>query len=150
MCQLVCGSASPFTFHAHHTSHYFFTRMSEPSQGLPYFTIMGYLADQLFVWYDSDARKDLPLVCPGSGNSGDQEMVGGRPRLDRGLEELSEEWIKGLQKYLDYGKETLLKTGKVEKELSGSELMQEVSKSTCCREGEVLNNSYDNNKNNKS
>ncbi|KAH0630664.1 hypothetical protein JD844_013931, partial [Phrynosoma platyrhinos] len=50
------------SFPRSHYLHYFFTGISEPDQGLPHFTIVGYLDDQLFVRYDSKIRRDLPRV----------------------------------------------------------------------------------------
>ncbi|XP_025032979.1 H-2 class I histocompatibility antigen, Q9 alpha chain-like [Python bivittatus] len=45
-----------------HSMKYFFTSMSDPSQGLPHFVIPGYVDDQVFVYYDSNTRKMQPRV----------------------------------------------------------------------------------------
>ncbi|XP_007444780.3 class I histocompatibility antigen, F10 alpha chain-like, partial [Python bivittatus] len=45
-----------------HSLKYFFTSMSDPSQGLPHFVIPGYVDDQVFVYYNSNTRKIRPRV----------------------------------------------------------------------------------------
>ncbi|XP_070593196.1 major histocompatibility complex class I-related gene protein-like [Erythrolamprus reginae] len=45
-----------------HSMKYFFTGISEPSQGLPHFVSLGYVDDQLFSYYDSNSRKGEPRV----------------------------------------------------------------------------------------
>ncbi|XP_053158455.1 H-2 class I histocompatibility antigen, Q9 alpha chain-like [Hemicordylus capensis] len=45
-----------------HSLHYFYTGVSEPSQGLPQFITAGYVDDQLFVQYDSDTSRVMPRV----------------------------------------------------------------------------------------
>ncbi|ETE60318.1 hypothetical protein L345_13940, partial [Ophiophagus hannah] len=41
---------------------YFYTAISEPSQGLPHFVSVGYMDDQLFSYYDSNSRRVKPQV----------------------------------------------------------------------------------------
>ncbi|XP_070593189.1 major histocompatibility complex class I-related gene protein-like isoform X2 [Erythrolamprus reginae] len=41
---------------------YFYTGISEPSQGLPHFVAVGYVDDQLFSYYDSNSRQGQPRV----------------------------------------------------------------------------------------
>ncbi|XP_053149361.1 H-2 class I histocompatibility antigen, Q9 alpha chain-like, partial [Hemicordylus capensis] len=45
-----------------HSLHYFYTGVSEPSQGLPQFITVGYVDDQLFVQYASDTSRVMPRV----------------------------------------------------------------------------------------
>ncbi|XP_070593224.1 H-2 class I histocompatibility antigen, Q10 alpha chain-like [Erythrolamprus reginae] len=45
-----------------HSMKYFYTSISEPSQGLPHFVSVGYVDDQLFIHYDSHSRKMKPRV----------------------------------------------------------------------------------------
>ncbi|XP_070593177.1 major histocompatibility complex class I-related gene protein-like isoform X1 [Erythrolamprus reginae] len=45
-----------------HSLKYFFTSISEPSQGLLHFVSVGYVDDQLFSYYDSNSRKLQPRV----------------------------------------------------------------------------------------
>ncbi|XP_070593218.1 major histocompatibility complex class I-related gene protein-like [Erythrolamprus reginae] len=45
-----------------HSMKYFYTSISEPSQGLPHFVGVGYVDDQLFSYYDSNRRKGEPRV----------------------------------------------------------------------------------------
>ncbi|XP_070593214.1 major histocompatibility complex class I-related gene protein-like isoform X2 [Erythrolamprus reginae] len=45
-----------------HSMKYFYTSISEPSQGLPHFASVGYVDDQLFIHYDSHSRKMKPRV----------------------------------------------------------------------------------------
>uniref|UniRef100_A0A670HUX4 Ig-like domain-containing protein n=1 Tax=Podarcis muralis TaxID=64176 RepID=A0A670HUX4_PODMU len=43
-----------------HSLHYFYTRVSEPGQGLPQFTAQGSINDHIFIQYDSDRKRALP------------------------------------------------------------------------------------------
>ncbi|KAM3844408.1 putative HLA class I histocompatibility antigen, alpha chain H isoform 3-T3 [Vipera latastei] len=43
-----------------HSLKYFYTSISEPSQGLPQFVIVGYVDGQVFVHYDSNSRRVEP------------------------------------------------------------------------------------------
>ncbi|XP_007444267.1 BOLA class I histocompatibility antigen, alpha chain BL3-6-like, partial [Python bivittatus] len=45
-----------------HSLKYFYTAVSEPSQGLPHFVTVGYVDDHVFVYYDSNSRKMRPRV----------------------------------------------------------------------------------------
>ncbi|XP_070593172.1 BOLA class I histocompatibility antigen, alpha chain BL3-7-like [Erythrolamprus reginae] len=45
-----------------HSLKYFFTSISEPSQGQPHFVLVGYVDDQLFSYYDSNSRREQPRV----------------------------------------------------------------------------------------
>ncbi|XP_070792423.1 major histocompatibility complex class I-related gene protein-like [Pituophis catenifer annectens] len=45
-----------------HSLKYFYTGISEPSQGQPHFVAVGYLDDQLFSYYDSHSQKMKPRV----------------------------------------------------------------------------------------
>ncbi|KAM6471981.1 LOW QUALITY PROTEIN: uncharacterized protein PHA67_003079 [Liasis olivaceus] len=51
-----CFGSSP------HSLKYFLTSMSNPSQGLPHFVALGYVDDQVFVYYDSNTRTVQPRV----------------------------------------------------------------------------------------
>uniref|UniRef100_A0A0B8RYA4 MHC class I antigen n=1 Tax=Philothamnus irregularis TaxID=1899461 RepID=A0A0B8RYA4_9SAUR len=51
-----CFSASS------HSLKYFYTSISEPSQGLPHFVSVGFMDDQVFVQYDSHSRRMQPRV----------------------------------------------------------------------------------------
>ncbi|XP_053158434.1 class I histocompatibility antigen, F10 alpha chain-like isoform X2 [Hemicordylus capensis] len=46
-----------------HSVKYFYTALSEPGQGLPQLSILGFVDDQLFVQYDSNTRKYLPQAA---------------------------------------------------------------------------------------
>uniref|UniRef100_A0ACB8EG15 Uncharacterized protein n=1 Tax=Sphaerodactylus townsendi TaxID=933632 RepID=A0ACB8EG15_9SAUR len=41
---------------------YFNMAVSQPGQGLPWFTIVGYVDDQLIAYYDSNTRRTVPGV----------------------------------------------------------------------------------------
>uniref|UniRef100_A0A8C6Y100 Ig-like domain-containing protein n=1 Tax=Naja naja TaxID=35670 RepID=A0A8C6Y100_NAJNA len=45
-----------------HFLKYFYTGISEPSQGQPHFVVVGFVDDQLFSYYDSNSRKLQPRV----------------------------------------------------------------------------------------
>ncbi|XP_039206237.1 H-2 class I histocompatibility antigen, Q9 alpha chain-like [Crotalus tigris] len=45
-----------------HSMKYFYTSISEPSQGQPHFVCLGYVDDELFTYYDSHSRKFQPRV----------------------------------------------------------------------------------------
>ncbi|XP_007444212.3 major histocompatibility complex class I-related gene protein-like, partial [Python bivittatus] len=45
-----------------HSLRYFYTAVSESSQGLPHFIAPGYVDDQVFVYYDSNTRMRQPRV----------------------------------------------------------------------------------------
>ncbi|XP_063147284.1 H-2 class I histocompatibility antigen, Q9 alpha chain-like isoform X3 [Candoia aspera] len=45
-----------------HSLKYFYTAMSDPSQGLPHFVSPGYVDGQVFVYYDSSSRRERPRV----------------------------------------------------------------------------------------
>ncbi|KAM3844410.1 major histocompatibility complex class I-related gene protein-like isoform 1-T1 [Vipera latastei] len=45
-----------------HSLKYFYTSISEPSQGLPQFVSVGYVDGQAFVYYDSNSRRMQPRV----------------------------------------------------------------------------------------
>ncbi|XP_063152374.1 H-2 class I histocompatibility antigen, Q9 alpha chain-like isoform X2 [Candoia aspera] len=45
-----------------HSLKYFFSSMSDPSQGLPHFVSLGYVDGQVFVHYDSSSRTRQPRV----------------------------------------------------------------------------------------
>ncbi|KAK9405447.1 H-2 class I histocompatibility antigen Q9 alpha chain-like [Crotalus adamanteus] len=45
-----------------HSLKYFSTAISDPSQGLPHFVIMGFVDGQVFVQYDSNSRRMEPRV----------------------------------------------------------------------------------------
>ncbi|XP_070792417.1 major histocompatibility complex class I-related gene protein-like [Pituophis catenifer annectens] len=45
-----------------HSLKYFYTAISEPSQGLPHFVTLGFVDDQLFSYYDSNSQKEQPRV----------------------------------------------------------------------------------------
>ncbi|KAM6472406.1 major histocompatibility complex class I-related gene protein-like isoform 2-T3 [Liasis olivaceus] len=45
-----------------HSMKYFYTAVSDPSQGLPHFVAPGYVDDQVFVYYDRNSRKMQPRV----------------------------------------------------------------------------------------
>ncbi|XP_060549468.1 H-2 class I histocompatibility antigen, Q9 alpha chain-like [Pantherophis guttatus] len=45
-----------------HSMKYFYTGISEPSQGLPHFVTLGYVDDQLFSYYDSNSQRMEPRV----------------------------------------------------------------------------------------
>ncbi|XP_015683644.1 HLA class I histocompatibility antigen, A-25 alpha chain-like [Protobothrops mucrosquamatus] len=45
-----------------HSLKYFYSSISEPSQGLPHFVAMGYVDGQVFAHYDSNSRKMQPRV----------------------------------------------------------------------------------------
>ncbi|XP_070600257.1 major histocompatibility complex class I-related gene protein-like [Erythrolamprus reginae] len=45
-----------------HSLKYFFTGISEPSQGQPHFVLVGFLDGQVFVHYDSHSRRMKPRV----------------------------------------------------------------------------------------
>ncbi|KAM3844392.1 class I histocompatibility antigen, F10 alpha chain-like isoform 1-T2 [Vipera latastei] len=51
-----CFGSSP------HSLKYFFSSISEPSQGQPHFVSVGYVDDQVFVHYDSHSRRMEPRV----------------------------------------------------------------------------------------
>ncbi|XP_015283586.1 PREDICTED: major histocompatibility complex class I-related gene protein-like [Gekko japonicus] len=58
---LVSLGLSPL-YSSPHSLCYFHTAVSEPSPGLPQFSIVGYVDDQPFVKYDSITRRGVPLV----------------------------------------------------------------------------------------
>ncbi|XP_070593234.1 patr class I histocompatibility antigen, B-1 alpha chain-like [Erythrolamprus reginae] len=45
-----------------HSLKYFYTTISEPSQGLPHFVLVGFVDGQVFVHYDSNSRRLEPRV----------------------------------------------------------------------------------------
>ncbi|CAI5768673.1 H-2 class I histocompatibility antigen, Q9 alpha chain-like [Podarcis lilfordi] len=45
-----------------HSLRYFYTRVSEPGQGLPQFTAQGSVDDHIFIQYDSDRKRAFPQV----------------------------------------------------------------------------------------
>ncbi|XP_025032966.1 class I histocompatibility antigen, F10 alpha chain-like, partial [Python bivittatus] len=45
-----------------HSLKYFLTSMSDPTQGLPHLVAVGYVDDQVFVYYDSNSRMLQPRV----------------------------------------------------------------------------------------
>ncbi|XP_039220663.1 H-2 class I histocompatibility antigen, Q10 alpha chain-like [Crotalus tigris] len=45
-----------------HSLKYFYSSISEPSQGQPHFVIVGYVDGQVFVHYDSNSQKMQPRV----------------------------------------------------------------------------------------
>ncbi|XP_070792426.1 major histocompatibility complex class I-related gene protein-like [Pituophis catenifer annectens] len=45
-----------------HSLKYFYTGISEPSQGQPHFVSLGFVDDQLFSSYDSNSQKEQPRV----------------------------------------------------------------------------------------
>ncbi|KAL7986525.1 hypothetical protein Chor_011691 [Crotalus horridus] len=45
-----------------HSMKYFYTSISEPSQGLPHFVSVGYVDGQAFIYYDSNSRRREPRV----------------------------------------------------------------------------------------
>ncbi|XP_053158400.1 class I histocompatibility antigen, F10 alpha chain-like isoform X2 [Hemicordylus capensis] len=52
----------PYIGSSSHSMKYFYTALSEPDQGLPQLSILGFVDDQLFAQYDSNTRKYLPRV----------------------------------------------------------------------------------------
>uniref|UniRef100_A0A8C6Y0Z9 Ig-like domain-containing protein n=1 Tax=Naja naja TaxID=35670 RepID=A0A8C6Y0Z9_NAJNA len=54
--------AFPLLGASSHSLKYFYTAISEPSQGLPQFVTVGYLDGQVFVYYDSHTQKKQPRV----------------------------------------------------------------------------------------
>ncbi|XP_053145425.1 H-2 class I histocompatibility antigen, K-W28 alpha chain-like isoform X2 [Hemicordylus capensis] len=59
------GSAIPLpgrSDSSSHTLHHLYLGVSESIQGLPWFTQLGYVDDQLITRYDSNTRKDQPQV----------------------------------------------------------------------------------------
>ncbi|XP_053149240.1 major histocompatibility complex class I-related gene protein-like [Hemicordylus capensis] len=64
LCLLLLGSAAAATGgSSSHSLHHFYLGVSEPVQGLPWFTQLGYVDDQLITRYDSSTRKDQPQVA---------------------------------------------------------------------------------------
>ncbi|XP_026544704.1 major histocompatibility complex class I-related gene protein-like isoform X1 [Notechis scutatus] len=47
---------------SHHSLHYDYVVVSEPSEGLPQFFTMGYLDGQLITYYDSQKKEKIPKV----------------------------------------------------------------------------------------
>uniref|UniRef100_A0A8C6XDN8 MHC class I-like antigen recognition-like domain-containing protein n=1 Tax=Naja naja TaxID=35670 RepID=A0A8C6XDN8_NAJNA len=45
-----------------HSLKYFYTGISEPSQGQPHFVVLGFVDSQAFVHYDSNSRRMKPRV----------------------------------------------------------------------------------------
>ncbi|XP_060541666.1 class I histocompatibility antigen, F10 alpha chain-like [Pantherophis guttatus] len=45
-----------------HSLKFFYTGISDPTQGLPHFVIVGYVDGQVFVHYDSHSRREQPRV----------------------------------------------------------------------------------------
>uniref|UniRef100_A0A670Z2V8 MHC class I-like antigen recognition-like domain-containing protein n=1 Tax=Pseudonaja textilis TaxID=8673 RepID=A0A670Z2V8_PSETE len=56
------GGIRPFPCASSHSMKYFYTSISDPSQGLPQFVTVGYVDDQVFVHYDSHSRRTQPRV----------------------------------------------------------------------------------------
>uniref|UniRef100_A0A8C7E3M7 MHC class I-like antigen recognition-like domain-containing protein n=1 Tax=Naja naja TaxID=35670 RepID=A0A8C7E3M7_NAJNA len=56
------GPLQPLWGASSHSLKYFYTAISEPSQGLPQFVTVGYLDGQVFVYYDSHTQKKQPRV----------------------------------------------------------------------------------------
>ncbi|XP_062978993.1 major histocompatibility complex class I-related gene protein-like isoform X2 [Elgaria multicarinata webbii] len=57
LCQGGCAGSSSSSSHA---LYYFYTGVSEPSQGLPRFLAVGYMDDQLFIQYDPSMKRARP------------------------------------------------------------------------------------------
>ncbi|XP_023555788.1 hereditary hemochromatosis protein isoform X2 [Octodon degus] len=58
---LLVGSAAPQGRQPrYHTLYYLFMCASEPERGLPFFEALGYMDDQLFVYYNHESRRAEP------------------------------------------------------------------------------------------
>lgn len=58
------GAPYPLSFPvaSSHSARYFLTAVSEPGQGLPQFTVVAYIDDQLIGYYDSNRRRIVSSV----------------------------------------------------------------------------------------
>uniref|UniRef100_A0A8C6Y0M6 Ig-like domain-containing protein n=1 Tax=Naja naja TaxID=35670 RepID=A0A8C6Y0M6_NAJNA len=81
-----------------HSMKYFYTSISEPSQGQPQFVIVGYMDGQVFVHYDSNSQKLQPRVSwmEKVGKEDPQYWVR-QTQISRGTEEMFRESLEILR-----------------------------------------------------
>ncbi|XP_063152378.1 major histocompatibility complex class I-related gene protein-like isoform X2 [Candoia aspera] len=73
-----------------HSLKYFYTAMSDPSQGLPHFVSPGYVDGQVFVYYDSSSRRERPRVSwMEQAGKEDPQYWDRETQIFRGWEEVS-------------------------------------------------------------
>nr|BAD27512.1 MHC class I antigen [Gallus gallus] len=73
-----------------HTLRYISTAMTDPGPGLPWFVIVGYVDGELFVHYNSTARRAVPRAEWMAANT-DQQYWNGQTQIVQGNEQIDRE-----------------------------------------------------------
>ncbi|XP_042749911.1 class I histocompatibility antigen, F10 alpha chain-like, partial [Lagopus leucura] len=76
-----CGAAGE-----PHSMRYFYTAMTDPGPGLPWFVIAGYVDGEIFVHYDSTARRLVPRTEWMAANM-DQQYWDGQTEISQSTEQ---------------------------------------------------------------
>ncbi|XP_070593193.1 major histocompatibility complex class I-related gene protein-like isoform X2 [Erythrolamprus reginae] len=81
-----------------HSLKYFYTAISEPTQGQPHFVSVGYVDHQLFSYYDSNSRKRQPRVSwMEKAGKEDPQYWDRNTRMARASEEIFREGLETLR-----------------------------------------------------
>nr|BAD27517.1 MHC class I antigen [Gallus gallus] len=91
----VCGAAAEL-----HTLRYIYTAMTDPGPGLPWFVIVGYVDGELFMHYNSTARRAVPRT-EWMAAKADQQYWDGQTQLGQGHEQVNSEDLDTLRRRYD-------------------------------------------------
>ncbi|XP_058022406.1 HLA class I histocompatibility antigen, B alpha chain-like [Ahaetulla prasina] len=95
-----------------HSMKFFYTGISEPSQGQPHFVALGFVDDQLFSSYDSNSRKRQPRVSwMEKVGKEDPQYWDRNTQVLRGIEELFREGLETLRSRYNQSEELLSLAG---------------------------------------
>nr|ADZ31399.1 MHC class I antigen [Gallus gallus] len=88
----VCGAAAEL-----HTLRYISTAMTDPGPGLPWYVDVGYVDGELFVHYNSTARRAVPRT-EWMAAKADQQYWDGQTQIEQGNEQIDRENLGILQR----------------------------------------------------